>query len=98
MENNTTVLFMKQHSVNCIPAGLFALSSECSEFTDDYAQNLIEEIRLLNTDSIKNIEEISIYIWDLYKDFRETADLDPQKKVLVDFLYGYENNFKSEES
>ncbi len=89
---------MKQHSVNCIPAGLFALSLECSEFTDDYAQNLVEEIRIMNTNSIKSIEEISIYIWNLYKGFRETADLDPQKKVLIDFLHGYEKNFKSEDS
>ncbi len=90
-----SVLFMKQHSINCIPAGLFALSSECSEFTDDYAQNLVEEIRKMNADSIKSMGEISSYIWDLYKNFRELSISDSSKEILIDFLYGYENGSAS---
>ena len=91
-----SVLFVKQHSKNCIPAGLFALSSECSEFTDDYAQNLVEEIKKMNADSIESMGEISNYIWDLYKNFRKLSISDSSKEILIDFLYGYENEPVSE--
>ena len=92
-----SVLFMKQHSVNCIPAGLFALSSECSEFTDDYAQNIIEEIKKMNANSINRIEEISNYIWDLYKNFRKLSISNSSKEILIDFLYRYEIGSVSED-
>lgn len=86
-----SVLFMKQHSVNCISAGLFALLDECSEFSDEYALNIIEGIRSINTDSITRIKEITSYISDLYIEFRKSSDLESNKEVLIDFLHGYEN-------
>ncbi len=86
-----SILFMKQHSINCIPAGLFALYSECSEFTDEYALNLIEEIRMMNVGSIDGIGEIASYISRLYTEFRELSESDSSKEVLIDFLHGYES-------
>ena len=85
-----SILFMKQHSINCIPAGLFALFSECSEFTDEYALDLIEEIRKMNAGSIDRIEEIAAYISDLYIEFRKSSGSESTKEVLIDFLNGYE--------
>lgn len=92
-----SILFMKQHSINCIPAGLFAISTECSEFTDEYALNLIEEIRKMNTGSIDKMEEIATYISDLYIEFRESSGSDSNKKILIDFLHGYENRTHDED-
>ena len=86
-----SILFMKQHSINCIPAGLFALSSECSEFTDQYALDLFKEIRKINTDSIVRIEEITTYISDLYIEFRKSSGSDSNKEILINFLHEYEN-------
>ena len=85
-----SILFMKQHSINCIPAGLFALSAECSEFNDEYALNLIEELRKLNKDSIDRIEEISTYISGLYTDFQNLSESGSNRQVLIDFLLKYE--------
>lgn len=85
-----SILFMKQHSINCIPAGLFALSAECPEFDDEYALNLIEELRKLNEDSINGIEEISIYISGLYTDFQNLSKSGSNRQVLIDFLLKYE--------
>jgi hypothetical protein len=86
-----SILFMKQHSINCIPAGLFALSTECSEFTDEYALNLIDDIRKMNTDSIVRMEEIAAYISDLYLEFRKSSDSDSSKEILINFLLRYDN-------
>lgn len=91
-----SILFMKQHSINCIPAGLFAISTECSEFTDEYALNLIEEIRKMNTGSIDKMEEIATYISDLYIEFRKSSGSDSNKEVLIDFLHEYENRTRDE--
>ncbi len=91
-----SILFMKQHSINCIPAGLFAISKECSEFTDEYALDLIEEIRKMNTGSINKMEEIAAYISDLYMEFRKSSGSDSSKEVLIDFLHEYENRTRDE--
>ena len=92
-----SILFMKQHSINCIPAGLFAISTECSEFTDEYALNLIEEIRKMNTGSINRMEEIAAYISDLYVDFVKSSDSDSSREILIDFLLRYENKSAAED-
>lgn len=85
-----SILFMKQHSINCIPAGLFALSAECSEFNNEYALNLIKELTKLNKDSINGIEEISTYISGLYTDFQNLSESGSNRQVLIDFLLQYE--------
>jgi len=85
-----SILFMKQHSINCIPAGLFALSEECSEFKDEYAFNLIENIKKLNIDSIDRFEDIASYMTELYTDFQKLSKSFSNKEILINFLLKYE--------
>jgi len=85
-----SILFMKQHSINCIPAGLFALSEECSEFNDEYALNLIESLKKINMDSIDRFEDIASYITELYTDFQELSKSVSNKEILINFLLKYE--------
>ncbi len=86
----SSILFMKQHSVNCIPAGLFALAPHCPEFNDDYAMSLIEGIGRLNTDQIEGIDEVTAYISHLYNHFREVSVSYPSESdVLINFLENY---------
>ncbi|MCK5675087.1 MAG: hypothetical protein KAH95_17035, partial [Spirochaetales bacterium] len=81
-----SILYIKQHSINCIPAGLFALSAECSEFTDEYAQNLISGLSKINNDSIERFDEISSYIIELYTDFQKLSKSSSNKEILINFL------------
>ena len=85
-----SILFMKQHSINCIPAGLFALSGECSEFNDEYALNLIENLKRINMGSIDRFEDIASYITELYTDFQELSKHSSNKEILINFLLKYE--------
>ena len=85
-----SILYMKQHSINCIPAGLFALSAECPEFTDTYAVKLIEELKNMNKDSIERFEEISSYIINLYTDFQKLPESLSSREILINFLLKYE--------
>jgi len=85
-----SILYMKQHSINCIPAGLFALSEECREFTDAYAYNLVEELTKINQDSIARFSEISEYITNLYKDFQELSKSSTNREILINFLLKYQ--------
>ncbi|MCF6334210.1 MAG: hypothetical protein L3J12_00520 [Spirochaetales bacterium] len=84
-----SILFMKQHSINCIPAGLFALADECEEFSDYYAETLVEKVYSLNRDTVERMDEIYTYILQLYADFRKSAESRTRRDVLVDFLYNY---------
>ncbi len=85
-----SILYMKQHSINCIPAGLFALSAECTEFTNEYALKLIDKLNQLNIGTIDRFEEISLYITDLYKDFQELSKFSTNKEILINFLLKYQ--------
>lgn len=85
-----SILYMKQHSINCIPAGLFALSAECPEFTDKYAKNLITGLSKINNGSIERFDEITFYISGLYADFQELSKSGSNKEILINFLLKYE--------
>ncbi len=85
-----SILYIKQHSINCIPAGLFALSEECQEFTDAYAYNLVKELMKINQGSIARFSEISEYIANLYKDFQELSKSSTNREILINFLLKYE--------
>ena len=85
-----SILFMKQHSVNCIPAGLFTLAHNCPEFSNEYASNLIEGIGKLNAGRVDGVDDITAYILDLYNHFRQASDSYPSEtEVLVNFLENY---------
>ncbi|GHV22166.1 hypothetical protein FACS189494_08620 [Spirochaetia bacterium] len=87
-----SILFIKQHSVNCIAASLYALTYlEESGFTvqemEDFVQSMFAKESTIHCDIIK---QIKAYILSLYHSFleEEKKTLD-WRQPLLDFLRGY---------
>ena len=84
-----SVLFLKQHSVNCIPAGLFALRSAVKDFPEELPYQIAE--KMLNTSRISRSSKKTIehYMVELYKAFLEKSKHINDTDVLIDFLQNY---------
>ena len=91
-----TILTIKQHSVNCVAAGLFFLNAlypddysrkECLTVVDDLLENRKEQIPCL--------KEIREHIKKLFKEFcasydKDTVSAKDYKAVMLDFLKNYQ--------
>jgi hypothetical protein len=86
-----SILFLKQHSVNCVAAGLFALSSGKSRVSPELARKVITHLLSKPDNGIEAEEEIRNYIMALYNRFEEEGKKQPFDKVLLNFLYTYRN-------
>ncbi len=84
-----SVLFLKQHSINCIPAGLFALRSAIKDFHEELPYQIAE--KMLNTSRISRSSKKTIehYMVELYKAFLEKSKYIDDTAVLIDFLQNY---------
>lgn len=83
-----SILFMKQHSVNCIPAGLFALTGMIGDFTPGQAEEFIGRLFTELEPDFPYAEEVRNYIVERYRSLLEgnhKAAGDP-KEALIDFL------------
>ncbi len=92
-----TIIFIRQHSVNCISAGLYMVSSLIPEFGREEAGAFIERL-FADFPEIARIGEIRRYILDLYDEFikeRDSRQGRDYKDVLVDFLFTYEKRMAS---
>ncbi|MBI9108058.1 MAG: hypothetical protein JEZ04_15020 [Spirochaetales bacterium] len=90
-----SVLLVKQHSVNCIPAGYFMMSMLFDNFRTAWASRYMDE---MFQDDPKGISEVPIiveYIKNLYTRFMNDYKINgDQTQVLLDFLKEYENGKK----
>jgi len=90
-----SVLLVKQHSVNCIPAGYFMMSMLFDSFQENWASRYMDEMFTDDPKGIKDAPEIMEYIKKLYtrfmNDYRINGD---RTQVLLDFLKEYENGNK----
>lgn len=84
-----SILFIKQHSVNCVSAGLFTLSSNKFGFSRQTAYQVIDALFTGTGNTLPDSEEIRAYIRDLYDRFNKENEKKPSAQVLVDFLKGY---------
>lgn len=84
-----SILFIKQHSVNCVSAGLFTLSSNQFNFDKKTAYQVIDSLFTGSGNTIEAGDEIRTYIRELYDEFDQAGTQTPSAKVLVDFLQQY---------
>ncbi|MDC7226403.1 MAG: hypothetical protein PQJ61_06535 [Spirochaetales bacterium] len=87
-----SVLLVKQHSVNCIPAGYYMVSAMYKEFRNGWADKYINGMFADDAKGITDISDIQSHIRSYYDKFIEEFDSGASREaVLLDFL----NNYKS---
>lgn len=87
-----SILFIKQHSLNCISAGLFTLSNLKFGFTTELAHTIIAHLFTGPGNELEQGAEIKEYIRHLYDklmDRAATGEFPDPEDVLVDFLDHY---------
>lgn len=84
-----TVVYVKQHSVSCIPAALFMTTRMRPDFGPDLAFAFIEKLFL--DPVLPDRPRMVAYMRDLYQWFMDEADRrgGDYREVLVDFLMSY---------
>ena len=88
-----SILFIKQHSVNCVAAGLYSLSSRRYGYTEEESHLVIDALFTGEGNTLEDSEELREYIRNLYDHFMEQRRQLPEEKntqVLIDFLLSYE--------
>ncbi len=87
-----TVLYVKQHSVNCIPAALFMMTNLIPEyFTPEDAKIFIDDL-FVECDDIEQEDKINIHnhIYNMYENLRsekgENDWTEPVKNWLVNYI------------
>jgi len=92
VEITESVLFMKQHSVNCIPAALYFISRLRPDFTAEEALAFTGDLFAESGSAPPTSEEIKNFITSQYLDMMN-ADI-PEggdyKDVLINFLHSFE--------
>jgi hypothetical protein len=91
VEITESILFMKQHSVNCIPAALYFMTKKRPEYTVEQALAFIDDIFTRGDRTPATAEAIrrffrSQYRWMLQKPIPENGDY---KDFIVDFLKSF---------
>jgi hypothetical protein len=85
-----SILFIKQHSVNCIAAGLYILSSGSCSFPESLAGKVIEDMFTGKEDQLESAPEVKQYIRELYEKFISEGKSKPYYEVLESFLLSYD--------
>ncbi len=93
-----SILFIKQHSVNCVAAGLYALSSHTYGYTREDSHRVIDALFTGEGNTLEDSQELREYIRRLYDHFlhkRSLLEGERPSAVLVDFLLNYERYLDS---
>ncbi|MFP4564681.1 MAG: hypothetical protein ACLFRY_15375 [Spirochaetia bacterium] len=85
-----SVLYTKQHSLNCVAAGLFFLSAVYPEFGEENAKLFIDALFRESDVRIQNPERLRTFIRNNYDEFmrRHQKGYD-YRRILIDFLSGF---------
>ena len=86
-----SILFIKQHSVNCIPAALFFMSRLRPDYTEESALSFIDDLLADNDSAPESSETIKDFIRSRYIEMMNTniPDGGDHKDVIVDFLKSF---------
>jgi len=85
-----SVLFIKQHSVNCIPSGFLLLQSTIHDFPEDLSSQIINNLLQTSEIPVETEELIRSYMNRLYDSFTEKNKNCDAKSLLIDFLKNYD--------
>lgn len=91
VEITESILFMKQHSINCIPAALFFMSRLRPDFTADEALSFVNDLFAGNRHAPETVEEIKEFIRSKYKEMMNTEapGNGNYMDVIVNFLLSF---------
>ena len=87
-----SVLFMKQHSVNCIPAALYFMCMHRGDYTEADALSFIDDLFMNDDSALSNSEEIKGFVRSQYRKLMnaEVPEGGDHKDVLVDLLMSFQ--------
>jgi hypothetical protein len=90
-----SVLFVKQHSVNCVGATLFYLRARFPEFDESEIHLFMGEYFSYEGSDLPKKEEIKDYVYSLYarlwREYEKAGD-ENWRKVIFSFLKEFKNN------
>lgn len=93
-----TVLYVKQHSVNCIPAAMYMMSRKCPELVDARLSHEVINALFVNTPDVEKTdgEKIRSHICAFYDKFmKESESEDDWITPIMNWLETYEPNTPS---
>lgn len=85
-----SILFIKQHSVNCIPSGFLLLHSTINDFPEDLSRQIINNLLQTSEIPVETGELVRSYMNRLYNSFSEKSKNFDAKSLLIDFLKNYD--------
>ncbi|MDC7126768.1 MAG: hypothetical protein PQJ46_14450 [Spirochaetales bacterium] len=87
-----SVLLVKQHSVNCVPAGYYMNSVLFPNFKDHWAERYLDGMFKNDSKGVEKVSEVRSYMTQLYDMFiKENSEGKERDKVLLDFLENYKS-------
>lgn len=96
-----SILYVKQHSINCIPAALFTLKNLFPGIESEYGVEFIKNLLSESKPAVTEREKISAYMVSLYKRFNKTLETRKDNdfvSVMVNFLFNYKQNINEQMS
>lgn len=88
-EIGESVLFVKQHSVNCIPAALYMLTRIYPGFSEELSESIMRSMFTQVDEKIDDLPEIHNYMVELYNQFMNQANGHPLGTPLIQFIDEY---------
>lgn len=87
-----SILLVKQHSVNCIAAGMFLSVASIPGITSREVKKIVRDMFPAKNGCVKNPHKIHVYINSLFDEFLSRYNKGTDvKTVLVEFLKNYSN-------
>ncbi|MDA3900366.1 MAG: hypothetical protein PF637_07585 [Spirochaetes bacterium] len=87
-----SVLYVKQHSTNCIPAALFVMRSLFPGFEKSYGEDFIETLFVNRLPRVSDREAVCEHMKTLYRKFVNEGKTRPFNEVLIEFLKQFPEN------
>jgi len=87
-----SILYVKQHSVNCVGASLFVLSQIYPGFSEEEVKKIISDLFTYNGEGCSDKETVCHHIYMLYSELTDeyqAGNYNDYKELLLNFLESY---------